>query len=361
MKKLVTTLLAIVMCSVGCVSPTMLCNADTSNIRGDINQDGKLNTLDLLNVKKCLLGLSSDYDFDTILNTNPQADVDGDGKLSSADLLLLKRILLGFEDIRYMDTTTSKMPTETETYTSSYLSIQIPKGWKVQEGGLEMAHTLVVYDENNPEYQIFVRLKAEPVLKSKASKEYWQFYASYGGSAYQMFADAPYIENSTVSTLYSNFNDFSTWAKSNTLDLSNANLLSINNFKTIQEYNKTVPSYFTASSVMDCKTVVASFNDGKGNSCKGMFSGTIVNFGDYVQDMTWVNDLLGTSFPSSLDTSYYMVYDMAFVTAPSSTFDTDAKILTKCLNSLKYNSEFVKSTNENIQNRTDYFNEVWNS
>ena len=56
-------------------------------VKGDANEDGKVSTLDLLLVKKYLLGKID------ILGAD--ADVNGDGKVSTLDLLLVKKILLG--------------------------------------------------------------------------------------------------------------------------------------------------------------------------------------------------------------------------------------------------------------------------
>ena len=111
----------------------------------------------------------------------------------------------------------------------------------------------------------------------------------------------------------------------------------------------------------DSSNLVATFTDANGNTCKGAFSGVLVNFGDMVYDMTFENQIYGTNFPSPLDTSYYMAYSLAFVTTPEDQFSTDAELLIKCLNSIQYDEEFIKSTNQSIQDRNDYFVDIWNS
>lgn len=355
MKKLFTTMLLATVYSLSSMM-SFGTYASTQRIRGDINQDGKVSSADVLIMKKCLLGTSEQYDPDTIL----EADANGDGKFSSADLLATKKVLLGIKDIEYVEDSTSQLSKETETYSSSYLTMTIPKGWIVEEGGVGMDHTLIAHSKDNPQYQIFVRLKAEPILKSKEAKEYWQFYNSMSADVYSMFANAPYVEEATMSNFYANFNDFGTWAKSETTYLSNAYMPTINNFDVVSTVQVQAPSYY-GSNVKDSSDLVATFTDADGNTCKGAFSGILVNFGDTVNDMTFVNQLFGTNFPSQLDTSYYMAYSLAFVTTPEDQFSTDAELLTKCLNSIQYDGEFIKSTNQSIQDRNDYFVDIWNS
>ena len=58
---------------------------------GDVNQDGKLNSLDYLLVKRAVMG---SYRLPEGRETLA-ADIDGNGKVNAIDYLLLKRIILG--------------------------------------------------------------------------------------------------------------------------------------------------------------------------------------------------------------------------------------------------------------------------
>lgn len=54
----------------------------------DVNGDGKVNSIDYVLVKRCILGLDTgDIVFDP--------DLDGDGRISSSDYAIIKRIILG--------------------------------------------------------------------------------------------------------------------------------------------------------------------------------------------------------------------------------------------------------------------------
>lgn len=62
----------------------------SSNIMGDVNADGIVNTVDLLILKKYLLGLFNPSDDQTFY-----FDVNGSNSVNTADLLILKKINLG--------------------------------------------------------------------------------------------------------------------------------------------------------------------------------------------------------------------------------------------------------------------------
>ena len=57
---------------------------------GDINGDGKINSLDVLKLQRYLLGLETISEKGKLA-----ADLNGDGKVNSQDLLLLQKKILG--------------------------------------------------------------------------------------------------------------------------------------------------------------------------------------------------------------------------------------------------------------------------
>ncbi|MCD7799853.1 MAG: dockerin type I repeat-containing protein [Ruminococcus sp.] len=67
----------------------------------DVNLDGKVNTADLLTLKRYLLGLSDDESICSY------GDINLDGKTNTADLLMLKRYLLGLVDLTTTSTSDS--------------------------------------------------------------------------------------------------------------------------------------------------------------------------------------------------------------------------------------------------------------
>ena len=71
-------------------------------------------------------------------------------------------------------TKTEAAAVETEVYECSDFSMTIPKGWVVTSGGTNIYHSIRVYDPSEPINQMFVLLKADCLLHSKAGKEAWQ-------------------------------------------------------------------------------------------------------------------------------------------------------------------------------------------
>ena len=57
---------------------------DADNIEYDINEDGVLNTSDLIDIVRMVIGQSE---------SSTASDINKDGKVDSADLLMIKKIL----------------------------------------------------------------------------------------------------------------------------------------------------------------------------------------------------------------------------------------------------------------------------
>ena len=67
-------------------------------------------------------------------------------------------------------TQTAAKAVQTEKYETADFSITIPKGWKVTSGGIDIYHSIRVYDPNEPLNQMFILLKADVLLHSQAGK-----------------------------------------------------------------------------------------------------------------------------------------------------------------------------------------------
>ena len=59
-----------------------------------------------------------------------------------------------------------------EDYQTSEFSMKLPTGWVVNSGGDGMAFSLCAYDPQNPVNQVFVLLKAMPLMHDANSKSY---------------------------------------------------------------------------------------------------------------------------------------------------------------------------------------------
>lgn len=72
---------------------------------GDVNGDGKINSTDLSNLKRYVLGM-------TTLNDTSAGDLNGDGSINSADISLLKRYILGIITSLPINRTQASIPTQ---------------------------------------------------------------------------------------------------------------------------------------------------------------------------------------------------------------------------------------------------------
>lgn len=84
---------------------------------------------------------------------------------------------------------------QTEKYETAEFSITIPKGWTVSTGGINIYHSIRVYDPAEPLNQMFILLKAEPLLHCEEGKAAWQYSYSAGSKQNLIFAKAPVLKN----------------------------------------------------------------------------------------------------------------------------------------------------------------------
>lgn len=64
-------------------------------LRGDLNKDGKITTIDIVMLQRLIVGIDS-YDTDTLY----VGDVNGDGKISAIDIVVIQRHIVGIEAIK---------------------------------------------------------------------------------------------------------------------------------------------------------------------------------------------------------------------------------------------------------------------
>ena len=72
-------------------------------------------------------------------------------------------------------TQTAAAAVQTEKYETADFSITIPKGWTVSTGGINIYHSIRVYDPAEPLNQMFILLKAEPLLHCDEGKAAWRY------------------------------------------------------------------------------------------------------------------------------------------------------------------------------------------
>lgn len=216
-----------------------------------------------------------------------------------------------------------------EEYTNDALTMKKPKGWVVETGGSGIYYAIRVYDPSDSRNQVFLMLKVQPLLKSDASKSFWQNYYNMSGynSQYKLFADAVVLDSPKVETFYQKFNEIFSFVKSIDPSFSTINFPTINNFKTLEEFESTASMKSVA---LDSKVLRATYSDQDNKEAEGMFLASIVNFGN--------NNMNG------VDTLYYMVYDIMAITSAKDEFIDYKDILLESINSIDFNSSYVQKT-----------------
>lgn len=69
-------------------------HGDTNDVKGDINNDKKVNSMDYIMLRKHILGTSK-----LTGDSLKKADANGDGKVSSLDYIVIRKIILGASDV----------------------------------------------------------------------------------------------------------------------------------------------------------------------------------------------------------------------------------------------------------------------
>lgn len=77
-------------------------------------------------------------------------------------------------DVKFVKNEVSNLTLE--EYTNDALTMKKPKGWVVETGGSGIYYAIRVYDPSDSRNQVFLMLKVQPLLKSDASKSFWQNY-----------------------------------------------------------------------------------------------------------------------------------------------------------------------------------------
>ncbi len=218
---------------------------------------------------------------------------------------------------------------ELEEYKTDVFTMKKPKGWKVETGGEGIFYTIRAYDPQNTNNQVYLMLKVQPLLKSEASKKFWQNYYNMSGnnSQYKLFADAVILENPTTEGYYSKFNEISSYVKSIDPSFSTINFPTFSDFKKIEDFESNASMKNVA---VDSKVLRATFKGDNSKDGEGMFMASVVNFGN--------------QYTGSVDILYYMVYDIMAISADKDEFINYKDILLQSANSIEFTDSYVKKT-----------------
>ena len=234
-------------------------------------------------------------------------------------------------------TQTAAAAVQTEKYETADFSITIPKGWTVSTSGINIYHSIRVYDPAEPLNQMFILLKAEPLLHCEEGKAAWQYSYDAGSKQNVIFAKAPVLKKPSTEGFFKIFPQYADFISTAEPTYSGYNFPRFENFTVTERYASTNDMKAYA---MGDELLRATFRD-NGKEGEGLFSASVVDFGAV---QIWTGRMNGYIMESA-DGGYYMVYNIVAITAAKDTFIEWEDVLTSCFKTLKYSDSFVNATN----------------
>lgn len=235
-------------------------------------------------------------------------------------------------------TQTAAAAVQTEKYETADFSITIPKGWTVSTGGINIYHSIRVYDPAEPLNQMFILLKAEPLLHCEEGKAAWQYSYNAGSKQNLIFAKAPVLKNPSTEGFFKIFPQHADFISKAEPSYSGYAFPRFENFTVTERY---ASSNGMKAYAMGDELLRATFKD-NGKEGEGMFSASVVDFGAV---QIWTGRMNGYMMESA-DGGYYIVYNIVAVTAAKDTFIEWEGVLTDCFKTLKYSDSFVSAANQ---------------
>ena len=214
---------------------------------------------------------------------------------------------------------------EYEKYDNGLVSLDIPKGWKVEVALTDYIHyTFKVYNPGDPNYMLFFNLKLEGFLKStRARNTYKNLYPDSG------FAKLPAIDPQTTEAFYKVWNETAKYA--NEVDLKTNFIPYFDDFTIIEDIG---------DSNLGGDILRATFKDSSGNLVQGLFTATVKDVGSY-----YINENMFDLMSAQVDVAPLNVYNTMFMTAPDAEFNDWQEVLDHCLGTIEFSQDFVKGFN----------------
>ncbi len=225
-----------------------------------------------------------------------------------------------------------------EKYETADFSITIPKGWQVTAGGINIYHSIRVYDPNEPLNQMFILLKADILLHSQEGKAAWQSLYRMGNTQAAIFTNAPVLENPSTEGFFKIYPQYTAFVSAVEPTYAGYTFPRFDDFMVTDRFASA--SGMKAYALGD-ELLRATFTDG-GKEGEGMFAASVVDFGSMpISDGTMDGYLL-----RQVDGGYYMAYNILAITAEKDTFIEWESVLSDCMKTLEYSDSFVSATNQ---------------
>ena len=231
------------------------------------------------------------------------------------------------DDLEINKSPAEELASDLKTYEdpNGCFSAKIPLGWTVSTAGYDMMYWIRIYDESNPDLQVFTLLKTECLLMNQNSKKFYENYRSL--SLYTMFADMIVAES--VEDFYSQFMEFCSFMATYEPTYAGFEYPQISEFEVIDKYS--LNSNFASVALDDALIHANYMNYYTQSKCDGMFSGSLVN--GYTVYGVGCN----------------MMYNINAITAPYGLLSEYESLLETILSSITYTDEFISTVQTDAQ------------
>lgn len=220
-----------------------------------------------------------------------------------------------------------------ETFNNGLVSMQIPKGWKVETNQSVLMYAIHAYDPNHTERQIFTMLKSEGFNRSQTAKDWYaRVYPDSG------FARMPVVNPVTTEAFFKAYPGVHN-LRASEADMSLSFLPKYTDFTVIENLGTTVlgGDLLRASYMLD------------GAKIQGLFTAKMVDFG--IPMMVNINPL--NIFSAQIDVAPLTAYDIFFFTAADADFNDWQPILDKCVGTINYSQEFMQAHAKALQGQSE--------
>ena len=215
---------------------------------------------------------------------------------------------------------------EYEKYDNGLVSLDIPKGWKVEVAPSDYIHyNFYVYDPNNRDYMFFFGLKFEGYTKSEKARNWHnKYYPS------TMLAKLPAIDPQTTEQFYKVWNTAVDY--SNKEEMKYSYFTHINDFEVIENLG---------SNILGGDILRAKYTNDKGELQQGLFTAAVTDVGSYMANENPMN-----LFSKKIDVWTLFIYNIMYMSTPDEDFTNWQPVLDKCLGSIQFSDTFVSNFNK---------------
>lgn len=226
------------------------------------------------------------------------------------------------ENVKIVESENSKI--EYEKYDNGLVSLEIPKGWKVEVAPVDYIHySFKVYNPNNKNYMLLFGLKQEGFLKSEEARSTYE--SLYPDAVFSKLSP---IDPQTTEAFYNVWNS--------NVKLSNDTELKFEYFPYFEDF--TVLENLGSTS-LGGDILRATYKNGD-ELVEGLFTASVKSIGTY-----YINKDIFNIFSERVDVSPLNVYNIIFMTAPESEFNNWQPILDHCLSTITFSDTFIAGFN----------------